>query len=100
RIGAFRLRVTGRERRADLSPGAMGDIEPRRNFVASNWPLTVREDTMAGSYKGACFCGAVEIEVTGEPNAMGYCHCRSCRFWAGGAVNALRVSRRHALKVL
>jgi hypothetical protein len=25
-------------------------------------------------YSGKCFCGAVEIRVTGEPVAMGYCH--------------------------
>ena len=43
---------------------------------------------MTGSYRGACFCGAVELRVTGQPNAMGYCHCRSCRSWSGGPVNA------------
>ena len=43
---------------------------------------------MANKYKGTCFCGAVEIEVTGEPAAMGYCHCRSCRHWSAGPVNA------------
>lgn len=40
------------------------------------------------SYKGSCFCGAVSISVTGEPSAMGYCHCNSCRSWSGGPVNA------------
>ena len=43
---------------------------------------------MANKYRGTCFCGAVEIEVTGEPAAMGYCHCRSCRHWSAGPVNA------------
>ena len=43
---------------------------------------------MSGSYSGACFCGAVEIRVTGQPALMGYCHCRSCRSWSGGPVNA------------
>lgn len=37
---------------------------------------------------GRCFCGAVEIEVRGEPAAMGYCHCESCRHWSAGPVNA------------
>lgn len=37
---------------------------------------------------GACFCGAVEIEVTGAPVGMGYCHCASCRSWSAGPVNA------------
>jgi hypothetical protein len=43
---------------------------------------------MANKYRGTCFCGAVEIEVTGEPADMGYCHCRSCRHWSAGPVNA------------
>ena len=29
---------------------------------------------MSDTHKGACFCGTVQIEVTGEPNVMGYCH--------------------------
>ncbi len=40
------------------------------------------------SLKGQCFCGAVEISVTGAPEAMGYCHCSSCRSWAAAPVNA------------
>ena len=37
---------------------------------------------------GSCFCGAVEVAAEGEPVGMGYCHCRSCRSWSGGPVNA------------
>ena len=40
------------------------------------------------TYQGRCFCGAVELRVTGEPAAMGYCHCTSCRSWSAGPVNA------------
>ncbi|MGD9809744.1 MAG: GFA family protein, partial [Sphingobium sp.] len=40
------------------------------------------------AYQGECFCGAVKIEASGEPEGMGYCHCRSCRSWSGGPVNA------------
>ncbi|MDE2005836.1 MAG: GFA family protein [Rhodospirillales bacterium] len=43
---------------------------------------------MSETYRGACFCGAVEIETSGAPAAMGYCHCRSCRSWSAGPVNA------------
>ena len=43
---------------------------------------------MADTHKGQCFCGAVEIEVTGEPAGMGYCHCESCRLWSAGPVNS------------
>jgi hypothetical protein len=40
------------------------------------------------THKGECFCEALQLEVSGEPEAMGYCHCRSCRSWSGGPVNA------------
>lgn len=40
---------------------------------------------------GTCFCGAVEIEVTGEPLAMGYCHCASCRHWSASPVNTYTI---------
>lgn len=54
---------------------------------------------MSGSYTGACFCGAVELRVTGQPNAMGYCHCRSCRSWSGGPVNAFSLWTPEAVEV-
>lgn len=43
---------------------------------------------MMATHQGHCFCGAVSIEVTGAPQAMGYCHCESCRSWSAGPVNA------------
>jgi hypothetical protein len=43
---------------------------------------------MAIRHSGSCFCGAVEFSVSGDPVAMGYCHCRSCRHWSAGPVNA------------
>ena len=54
---------------------------------------------MATSYKGECFCGAVKLEVSGEPEAMGYCHCRSCRSWSGGPVNAFSLWKPENVKV-
>lgn len=54
---------------------------------------------MSGSYTGACFCGAVELRVTGQPNVMGYCHCRSCRSWSGGPVNAFSLWQPEAVEV-
>jgi len=43
---------------------------------------------MSATYEGSCFCGAVQVSVTGEPAAAGYCHCASCRSWSAGPVNA------------
>jgi hypothetical protein len=50
-------------------------------------------------YIGKCFCGAVEVEVTGSPEAMGYCHCNSCRSWSGGPVNAFTLWKSEAVQV-
>jgi hypothetical protein len=44
--------------------------------------------TANNEYTGRCFCGAVELRVVGEPAAMGYCHCASCREWSAGPINA------------
>jgi len=51
------------------------------------------------SYKGSCFCGAVQFQVTGEPAAMGYCHCKDCRLWSAGPVNAFTLWKPDQLKV-
>ena len=51
------------------------------------------------TYEGACFCGAVQISVTGEPAAMGYCHCESCRSWSAGPVNAFTLWQPSQLKI-
>ena len=52
-----------------------------------------------GMHTGRCFCGAVEFQVSGEPAAMGYCHCESCRHWSAGPVNAFSLWQPGALKV-
>jgi len=48
---------------------------------------------------GRCFCGAVEILVTGESVGAGYCHCESCRSWSGGPVNAFTLWKSGAVQV-
>lgn len=51
------------------------------------------------SYNGSCFCGAVQFTVTGEPEAMGYCHCESCRRWSAGPINAFTLWKPEAVQV-
>ena len=51
------------------------------------------------SYTGSCFCGAVQLKVTGEPEAMGYCHCESCRHWSAGPVNAFTLWKPEAITI-
>jgi len=53
----------------------------------------------AMTHKGKCFCGSVEITVTGEPVAMGYCHCSSCREWSAGPVNAFTLWAPASVKI-
>ena len=50
-------------------------------------------------YKGSCFCGAVQLTVSGQPAGMGYCHCESCRKWSAGPVNAFTLWNPAAVKV-
>lgn len=54
---------------------------------------------MVQVFKGECFCGAVALEATGEPEAMGYCHCSSCRSWSAGPVNAFTLWQPAAVQV-
>ena len=54
---------------------------------------------MSDTHTGKCFCGAVEIEVTGAPEAMGYCHCASCRSWSAGPVNAFTLWKPENVQV-
>src|SRR5229473_338409 len=59
----------------------------------------IRSDDMTDKHTGTCFCGTVEVEVTGAPEAMGYCHCRSCRSWSAGPVNAFTLWKPENVKV-
>jgi hypothetical protein len=39
------------------------------------------------------------MECTGNPEAMGYCHCRSCRSWSGGPVNAFSLWKPENVRI-
>ncbi len=54
---------------------------------------------MSSAHSGQCFCGSVQIEASGSPEAMGYCHCQSCRTWAAAPVNAFTLWKPDAVKV-
>ena len=58
-----------------------------------------RGDVMAETYTGTCFCRAVEIEVTGAPEEMGYCHCNSCRSYSGGPLSAFILWKAENVRV-
>lgn len=50
-------------------------------------------------YHGNCFCGAVQLTVRGNPEAMGYCHCESCRHWSASPVNAFTLWKPDAVSI-
>jgi hypothetical protein len=54
---------------------------------------------MAEVHQGACFCGAVTIEVTGTPAEMGYCHCNSCRSYSGAPLVAFTLWKDESVKI-
>ena len=54
---------------------------------------------MTKVHQVACFCGAVNLQAEGDPKAMGYCHCASCRSWSAGPVNAFTLWDPTAVKV-
>ena len=55
---------------------------------------------MADTYRGTCFCGAVEIEAAGDPMEMGYCHCASCRAYSGAPFGAYMLWRAGEVRVV
>jgi hypothetical protein len=40
------------------------------------------------TYKSGCFCGAVQVEISGDPPVQAFCHCNSCRSWLSAPVHA------------
>lgn len=51
------------------------------------------------TYQGKCFCGAVELAVSGAPEVMGYCHCSSCRAWSASPVNGFTLWNAERVRV-
>ena len=50
-------------------------------------------------HSGQCFCGAIELEVTGEAAVQGYCHCDSCRTMAGAPIRGFTLFPADAVRV-
>jgi hypothetical protein len=52
------------------------------------------------TYEGQCFCGAVKIVVTGDPEGAGYCHCKNCRSWSASPINAFTLWNADSVEVV
>jgi hypothetical protein len=48
---------------------------------------------------GSCYCGTVEIEATGDPIDMGYCHCDGCRRYSGAPIAAFTLWKPEQVKI-
>jgi hypothetical protein len=67
----------------------------RKRIILNRWPNLLAEASKLWSdepsvegvvsehsvHLGRCFCGVVELAVTGKPEVANYCHCASCREW-------------------
>ena len=51
------------------------------------------------TYRGSCFCGAVELSLIGDPLIMGYCHCDSCRKWSASPVSTFTLWAPDAVEI-
>jgi len=51
------------------------------------------------THKGSCYCGAVEIEASGDPIDMGYCHCDTCRKYSTAPVSIFTLWQPDAVKI-
>lgn len=84
------------------APDSLPELEPVARpceFAATAHQQLRRSYAMTDKHTGTCFRGSVSIEVTGTPEAMGYCHCNSCRSWSAGPVNAFTLWKPGNVKV-
>jgi hypothetical protein len=49
--------------------------------------------------KSGCMCGAVEVELSGDPAVQVFCHCESCRGWLNAPVHAAALWPMPSVKV-
>ena len=54
---------------------------------------------MSDALEGSCLCGAVRIELSGEPYRVGICHCRDCRKKSGGIFTSWAIYPVNQVKV-
>ena len=54
---------------------------------------------MYETHTGGCYCGAVEVEATGEPLNMGYGHCNECRRYCTAPVSIFTLWKPETVKV-
>jgi hypothetical protein len=48
---------------------------------------------------GSCYCGEVQIEASGDPLDMGYCHCNECRRYSTAPVSLFTLWKPETVKI-
>jgi hypothetical protein len=48
---------------------------------------------------GTCYCGAVEVAVTGKPLSVSICHCTTCQKLGGGPFGVQSLHRQTNFKI-
>jgi hypothetical protein len=72
----------------------------RLSSFAGRTPVSCsKSGRMAETHTGGCYCGAVEIEVRGDPLEMGYCHCENCRRYSAAPVSAFTLWKKEDVNV-
>lgn len=51
------------------------------------------------SRNSSCMCGAVALELSGDPAFQVYCHCESCRGWLGAPIHAASLWPAASVKI-
>lgn len=51
------------------------------------------------SRSSSCMCGAVALEISGEPSAQVFCHCESCRGWLGAPIHAASLWSKSDIRI-
>jgi len=51
-------------------------------------------------YTGRCFCGAVQIEVKGDPAVSAYCHCKDCCRWLAAPIHGATLWKTGDVRVV
>ena len=57
------------------------------------------DHAMAKTPSGGCYCGAVKIEMRGDPLEMGYRHCENCRRYSAAPVSAFTLWKKENVSV-
>ncbi len=51
------------------------------------------------SRKSSCMCGAVSLDLSGEPAVQVFCHCESCRGWLNAPIHAASLWPAASVKI-